>query len=28
MLLAAGFARVRWEELLPGFGVALAQKAA
>ena len=27
LLLAAGFARVRWEELLPGFGLALAQKA-
>jgi len=27
LLLGAGFARVRWEELLPGFGLVLGQKA-
>ena len=27
LLLGAGFARVRWQELLPGFALVLAQRA-
>ncbi len=26
LLLGAGFARVRWQELLPGFALVLAQR--